>query len=99
MKNDDDSMGFIQRWAWSSTTDELLQNLEELWLTYLLVPILIDGLDELIHFFLFDFSVATQTLEGVIDKTKDFISLQRAAFVHVIFVENCIPVEKKQKLA
>ena len=71
-----------------SCADEFLENLKQLVFGDFGVTVFVDGLDELVDLFFLDLSVAAQTLEGVVDEEENFIALQGAGFVDIVFGEN-----------
>jgi hypothetical protein len=56
----------------------VFENFEEFRLGDLAVSVLIDGLDELVDLLCLDVSIATQTLEGVVDEAENLSALQGA---------------------
>ena len=74
----------------SSSVDKLLQDFKQLSFGDFSVTVLVDGLNELPDLIALDLTVATETLEGVVDEGEDLITLQRAALVRVVLVEDGI---------
>jgi hypothetical protein len=74
----------------SSSVDELLQDFEEFSLGDLAVSVLVDGLHELSGLVVLHLAIAAQALEGVVDEIGDFFSLEGAALVVVVLVEDGI---------
>jgi len=81
---------WIDRCDGSSTIDKNLQDFQQLNLGDLAITIFINGLDELIDFLVFNWSIAAKTLEGVVYEAKDLVTLEGSRFVSIIFVEDGI---------
>lgn len=72
----------------SYSVNKLLEDFEQLRLWNFSVAVLVDGLDKLVDLLAFDIPIAAKALEGIVDEAEDFVALQGARLVVIVFAED-----------
>ncbi len=83
-------MDVLMGWMWcvSFFVQDLLEDFQEFGLLYFAVAGEVDGLDELLHFWLADLLLGIHVLEGRVDEAGHLVHVQAARLVRVVLSEH-----------